>query len=166
MNRESVIIKTLDIKTPAQASLFQIRIPREVEHIIGVEMGLNWISAYPSMEGGGGPQWRLPMLVKSNLVVGELKLQSFEKANVFYSGELAIPRNLDYGDFTYKWFTPRPYTHQLEAHEEPVMVPGSTTLINGVFKDTLYSYGMMEYHYTVKIYVWTQSKEPSKLKAS
>ena len=162
MNRESVIIKTLDIKTPAQVCLFQIKIPREVENIIGVEMGLSWTSGYFSPGGGGGAQWRLPMTVKSNIVVGELKLQSFEKANVFYSGELSIGRNLDFADFTYKWFTPRPYTHQQEAQEEPVKVPGSTTLINGVFKDTLYTYGLFEYNYTVKIYIWTECKEPAK----
>ena len=166
MNRESVIIKTLEIKNPTQVCMFQIRIPREVENIVGVEMGMNWTRSYPSQNDDTDRDWKLPLTMNTTAVVGELKLQSFEKSNMFYSGELALDRSMDFGDFTYNWFKPYPYTHQFSAFEDSIAVPGTTTLINGVFKDTLYIYGLLEYQYTVKIYIWLQSKETEELLVS
>lgn len=158
MNRESVIIQTLDITSPAQVKFFQIKVPREVDHIVGIELGMNWTAEYP-LPGNGGNDWHLPLTMRSNLVAGDLKLQSYEQANIFYAGELCLNRNMDYGDFTSQWLVPRPYTHQLESFEEEIRVPGRTTLIQGVYRDTLHTYGLAGYKYTAKIYVWTQSKE-------
>lgn len=162
MNRESVIIKTVTITAPAQIKLFQIKIPREIDNIIGIELGLHWTQGFFPFGGGGGAGsvgWKLPMQIKASPVVGDIKLQSFEQPNIFYAGELALDRNIDYGDFSSRHLKPKVFTHQLEACEDEVKVSGSTTLIQGVFKDKLHIYGLTEYRYTAKIYVWTQTKE-------
>lgn len=158
MMRESVIITPLVIERPKQIRLFQLKIPREAQNIIGVELGVNFQNGAPvppvPPEG-----WVLPMTFSRNLCIGELKLQSYEKANIFYTGELTMNNNMDQADFTSRWFTPKVYTHQTESHESDVSVSGATTIIQGVYRDRYSeSYGDA-FKYTVYLYVWIEAKE-------
>ncbi|MGZ4065028.1 MAG: hypothetical protein ACXVP0_18770 [Bacteroidia bacterium] len=159
MNNESVIITTLTIDKPQQTKLFQVRVSREVKNIIGVEMGLTWLAGtYPATLQSAGP-WTLPLGFTRNLCVGEVKLQSYEQSNIFYTGELLMNRNNDNADFSSRFFTPQAYTHQMRAHEDDVLVNGRTTLIQGVYRDKLFNSIEGNYRYTVKLYLWTEAKE-------
>jgi hypothetical protein len=161
VKRETAITTTFIIERPRQIKLFQVRIPREVENIIGVEMGLNWTEGFPAggFGGGHGMGWSLPLTLNRNISIGDLKLQSYEKANVFYSGELTLNQNVDNADFTSQFFQPQPYTHQAHAHEVDVKVSGSTTIIQGVFRDKLAdTLPEAVYKYKVTLCLWTAAK--------
>jgi hypothetical protein len=158
MKREGVIVTTFTIERQKQVKLFQIKIPREAQNIVGVEMGLKWISGVPAVPEIL-PLWNLPMTIKRNLNIGELKLQSYEKANIFYTGELVINQNGDTADFTSEYFSPKAYTHQGVSHEDEVQVNGNTTLIQGAFRDKLSEQQEGNYAYKVYVYLWVAVKE-------
>ena len=158
MKREGAIITTLTIDRPGQTKLFQVKIPREAKNIIGVELGFVWLTG--SHPGGSGiGEWALPFMQKRNVLVGEVKLQSYEKANIFYAGEIAINQNQDFADFTGRFFTPQVYTHQTHAHEEEVKVSGETTIIQGAYRDKLSSTVAGPYSYRVNLCLWMEAKE-------
>jgi hypothetical protein len=146
-----------------QVKLFQVKIPREAKNIIGVEMGFRWMSGVmpsPVPVTGFPPALvgSMPVIIRRNQIVGELKLQSYEKANVFYTGELAIDQNSDNCDITSEKFIPRVYTHQLESQEDQVIVNGNATLIRGAFRDKLLN-AAGSFQYKVFIYLWVEAKE-------
>lgn len=170
MKGEGVIITSFVIERSNQIKLFQVRIPREAKNIIGVEMSMRWIAGTvppPSSVPGpppGPPSWPpptpiggTPFIIRRNQLVGELKLQSYEKANIFYTGELVIDQNIDNRDFTASKFAPKVYTHQQVMNEDPVMVNGNTTLIQGVFRNKFPIVGAFQYR--VFVYVWASVKE-------
>lgn len=157
MMRESVIVTPILIEQPNQMKLFQVKIPREAENIVGVEMGLLWLEGPPPVVPPPSV-WTLPMTVSRNLLLGELKLQSYEKSNMFFSGELVINRNLDFADYSSRFFSPKAYTHQLHQYEVPVKVNGNTTIIQGVFRDMLHESQAGSYKYIVKVYTWIEAK--------
>jgi len=158
MKREGVIITTFLIERPKQVKLFQVKIPREAENIVGVEMGLLWLEGPPPLLPPPH-DWALPMSVSRNLLLGELKLQSYERANMFFIGELSINNTLDFADFTSQFFSPKAYTHQYSQHEDQVRVSGETTILQGVFRDKLSEHQPGAYKYVVKVYTWVAAKE-------
>lgn len=174
MKRESVIIESFVIDKPKQVKIFEVRIPREVENIIGVELGFNLLegniadgSSSSSTTGGsdtpregkGREGFVLPMKLSRNHSVGELRLQSYSKANLFYAGELAIDRNLDYADFTSQFFSPKAYTHQANSFETEVKLTAKHRLVRGIYRDNLADSITGSYKYRVKLYLWTTKNE-------
>ena len=162
MKRESAIITNFLIERPKQIKLFQLKIPREAENIIGIEMGLTWLNGIlpaivPPLE------WTLPMTMNRNIVLGEVKLQSYEKANVFYTQELVLNQNLAPADFTSKYFVPKAYTHQNQSNEDQVQVSGTTTILQGVYKDALAEQIVGSYRYIVRVYVWHDRKTETQI---
>jgi len=157
MKRESVIVTNFLIDRPKQIKLFQMKIPREAENIIGIEMGLTWITGIPPVIAPP-LEWALPMDIKRNLVLGELKFQSYEKANMFYTQELVINQNTDTADFTSKFFPPKAYTHQYQLNEEPIKVNGNTTILQGVYRDNFSDQFAGAYSYIIRVYVWLEAK--------
>lgn len=158
MKREGVILTTLLIDRPGQTKLFQVKIPREVKNIIGVELGFVWLGGSRSAAHGHRDDTQ-PFMQKRNVLIGDIKLQSYEKANIFYAGELMLNRNNDLFDFTSNFFHPQPYTHQTHAHEDKIKVSGETTLIQGAYRDKLNETLSEPYSYTVNLYLWAEAKE-------
>lgn len=156
MNREGVIITSFLIEKPRQVKLFQVKIPREAENIVGIETGIVWKNGIPADDPA--PGWTLPLSVARNIVLGEVKFQSYEKANVFYTKEICANKNTDYGDFTSQFFKPTNHTHQYQQIEDPIKVSGSTTILQGVYRDSLADTVPTSYKYLVKVYVWIEAK--------
>lgn len=158
MKRETVITSKFNITRPKQTVLFELRIPRAVKNIIGVEMGYKWISGtYPTVSTPNN--FLATIIPQRDFVFGELSLQSYEGANFFYSGELAQNNNTHNGDFTRAFFTPERYSHQAKSYEDVVVVNGKTTLVRGAYKDLLADLLETPYSYTVQVYVWTEAKD-------
>lgn len=157
MKSESVIVTNFLIERPKQIKLFQMKIPREADNIIGIEVGLTWLTGIPVV---APPllDWSLPMTIKRNIVLGEVKFQSYEKANMFYTQELVMNQNNDFADFTSKFFTPKVYTHSYQLNEEPIKVNGNTTILQGVYRDKLADSYAGAFSYVVRVYVWYESK--------
>lgn len=169
MKREGVIVSTFAIERPKQVKLFQVRIPREANEVIGVEIGLRWLAGnlpvpvIPPRDSGAPPDvpapWQLPMMQLRNFDLGEVKLQSYEKANIFYSGDVIINKNHEAGDFTNAGFAPKEYTHQYQSQEVEVSVRAETTLVQGIYRDKANEFITGSYRYQVSVYVWVASKE-------
>lgn len=171
MIKESVIIKTFLVERPRQTKIFEVRLPRGAENIIGVELGFSLIEG-ASMESrigrlddpGRAAIGRSPIVfgLRRNLCVGELRLQNFSKANLFYAGELSLDRNSDIGDFTASYFPAKVFTHQAHALETEVKLTAKNRLIRGIYRDGLFENVGETYKYRVKVYLWTTKKEEEK----
>lgn len=179
MKRESVIIESFVIDKPKQVKIIEVRIPREVEKIIGVELGFNLLrgdskpaspvisgltsfaavgdTRSPDASGIGEARGITPF--KRSICIGEIRLQSFSKANLFYAGELVMDRNLDYGDFTAQFFPPQVYTHGAPSFETDVKLTAKHRLIRGVYRDQLVDSFGASVKYRVNLYLWTSKLE-------
>jgi len=169
VKREGVIVSTFTVQRPKQVRLFQVKIPREAHEVIGIELGARWLSGnLPNFEAapidGATPPdvplpWQLPFKQLRNFDLGEVKLQSYEKANIFFSGDLILNRNLDTGDYTNAGFAPKEYTHQYHLQEVEVSVRAETTLVQGIYRDKTSEFISGAFSYQVNVYVWVASKE-------
>lgn len=150
---EQVILNRLVINRPKQVRMFQVRLPRQTRELIGVETGLRWISGVPVVAPSELLPWKLPMLIKANTHIGELRLQSPDQGNIFYSQEIVLNNNNDYADFTSQYFTPQNY-NQLKAEEDPVRIGGKATVLFGCYKDQLADSIPTPFEYAVTVYTW------------
>lgn len=163
MKRERLVIETFVIDKPKQVKIFEVRIPREVQHIIGVELGFNLtegtIHEDPAGGSGSGSAWEIPLRIKRNICVGELRLQSFSKANLFYAGEIKLDKNIDNGNFASEFFPPKEYTHQAQSGEVKIKLTSKNRLIRTIYRDKLNETMTGEYKYLVRLYLWVLKKE-------
>ena len=155
MNKEVVILKSLLIDKPGQVSVFDIKIPRQAQSIIGVELGMKWqlgvLPRHPLFDPIDGF-----LKIYPNVLVGELKLQSYERASIFYAQEIRLDQNFIYSDFSSKEFSPQPFTHNTQTHEDPINIDGNITLAQGIYKDQLQL--AMPYRYLITVYIWIENK--------
>lgn len=179
MMQEQVVITPITITKAGQIKHFQIKLPKTAKRIIGVEIGgrlltnskVNGIAPIASAEIAVRatevmveatpviaelmPIVERPTAFKRNTLIGELKLQSCEEANIFYAGHLQTDNNLGYGDFSQNRFWKiNPFTHQAMAFEETVIVDADSTIIQGVYKDHIGKQRKQDVNYLVNVYVW------------
>lgn len=156
MPKETVISTNLYIESNDQVCHFQLKVPRGVGRIIGVETGILFQSGEiprpPVL-----PFWKLPLTYTRKFVLGDLKLQTLESANIFYCKEVCLDPNINHGDFTSQFFDPKAYTHQKQSHEDLINLDGHVTILQGLYKNTLSL--PTPYAYTVNVYVWLEAEE-------
>ncbi len=153
MMREKVVITTFVINKAGQVKHFQIKLPKTAKLIIGVELGSRLITNTKNLTAPRPTESQTAF--KRNTLFGELKLQSCENANVFYSGQLQSDNNMGYGDFSENQFWKvKPFTHQAMTFEETVIVNAGSTIIQGVFKDRIGEQYQTDVNYIVKVYLW------------
>lgn len=175
MIQESCIIKTIRVTKRGQIIHFQVKLPETAKRIIGIELGGFQLNESDHDIGheiyGGGikePKGREVhaeasghslMPFKRNKLIGELRLQSCEEANIFYTGHIQADSNLGYLDFTKGFFTPNFYTHQTKALEERVVVDAETTTVLGIYVDRTETKGIKIaiVNYQINLYIWYQS---------
>jgi|LakMenE01Jun11ns_1017448.scaffolds.fasta_scaffold9931420_3 hypothetical protein len=150
MMQEQVCITPLAINKAGQVKHFQIRLPKTAKKVIGVEIGWRFLNGSKLV-----PNINSDALFKRNQLVGELKLQSCEEANVFYAGELRLDRNMAYGDYTKntQWI-PEVFTHQMQSFEDVVITNADSTVINGMYKDNIGLQNQQSVSYLLKVYLW------------
>lgn len=155
MNKRIVIVKSIVIDKPNQLKIFDIKIPRQAESVVGFEVSYKWqlgsLTILPTLNINENLMTYYP-----SIALGELKVQSYDKATIFYSEELKVAQNFKQADFTQKGFKPKPYTHQRLTLEEPIYLDGTSTLIQAMYKNTFLS--NIPYRYQVNVYVWLQNK--------
>jgi hypothetical protein len=155
MIKERVIVRQIPITKSGQITMFDIKVPREVTKIIGIETGLRWISgAIPADVLFTSPIDTLRF--HRTITLGDLTLKSLDNAHLFYSEELKLHRHYSFGDFTAVHFTPKPYTHQSLLTEDTISIDGAITIAQGMYKDTFQSAD--PFAYTVIVYVWLENK--------
>jgi len=190
--KERVIIKQVPVTKRGEIQYFQIRLPRDAQHIIGIETGIcrtgKGFSEYvhsrayaaalasavatpaikvpvpvPAPRGG---RFQSALFLRRDILIGELKLQSLEKANVFFSDDVyESDQNIGFADFSaVGLLTPAPWTHEFKRFEEKVVVNGVTTLIGGYFKDRIGERFKTNLSYSVNVYVWYEINEEKETK--
>jgi hypothetical protein len=183
MMKEGVIITKITIKRQGERKHFQIKLPNDAKFIIGIEYGGRLISksdtikfaaapkAAPTIEpvvnetgqtavDAGKVEERPRGLFKRNQLVGELKLQSSEESNWFYSTDVFVAdANLSYGDFSNAGFNVNDYTHGNKRTEEIVKVDAESTIIQGWYLDSIGKSQKADINYEVTIYVWINGEE-------
>ena len=183
MIREHVVITPVNITNAGQVKHFQVKLPKNAKRIIGVELGgrllqrtdraeISDMMVAPSVshpeassastsEGSAG-ETAAAGLFKRNKLIGEVKLQSCEEANIFYAGHLQTDENIAMGDFTQNHFwKPAAYSHQAQSFEERVVVDGNSTVIQGIYRDRIGEQSKVNYSYLVNVYVWIEIEEPN-----
>lgn len=153
MMREKAIIKAIPVTKVGQITNFQIPIPRNAKRIIAVELGGFRFPRAIVMGGKIGLR---------NWLFGEVRLQSCEQANIFYSGYWSTNAYSGIDEWSERHIMElQPFTHQDKQLEDPVVVDANTTIIHGVFRDS--SPAAYEAPtYTVTICVWVEIEERRK----
>ncbi len=145
-----VIITPLKIIKAGQVKHFQIKLPQTAKKIVGVELGGHFISELITT-----PTASEFTRFKANTLIGDLKLQSCERANIFYAGQLQVDNNLDFADFTKSAFIKiKPFTHQSKQFEDTISVDANSTIIQGIYKDAIGKQTGTDLSYLLKIYLW------------
>jgi len=151
---EQVIITRLTIDRPKQVRMFQVKLPRQTETVIGVETGLRWLNGVPVEPPHEILPWKLPTDIQRNTYIGDLKLQSTEPGNIFFAADIVLNNNNAYADFTSEYLVPKNYTNQLKTEEDKVMIGGKSTVLFGCYKDNLADIVTTPFKYFVTVYVW------------
>ncbi len=157
--RKQFVVTSFIIDKKKQVKIFQMRLPRETKSVIGIGTGFQRIEGIPDRPIPPTLQWKLPMQMDRNFVFGEVCLQSCEKANICYTAELIQDQNLDFADFSTRWWKPKDYTHQYNVNIDEVIVKGETTILEGIYKDKLSEQQPDDYKYKVNIYVLVETKD-------
>jgi hypothetical protein len=166
MFKERVIITKLSITKVGQIVHFQVKIPRDAIRIIGVE--LSGCYSNPPMERQAAfaklalaTEARMSrsfsiLQFTSSPFVGDVRLQSCEDTNVFYSDDVYLADyNLGYGDFSATALFPATSeTHGYKRYEYVVNTNGETTILKGIYRDRQTANSNPQYTYTVNVYVW------------
>ena len=183
MIREQVVITPVNITKAGQVRHFQVKLPKNAKRIIGIELGgrllthgevaiirepIKYSPVVGGIEGsvgssgsGSSGEIRPSGLFKRNTLIGEVKLQSCEEANIFYAGHLQTDENIAMGDFSQsRTWLPSAFTHQAQSFEERVVVDGESTMIQGMYRDRLGEQNKINYNYLVNVYVWIEIEEP------
>ena len=156
MRREKVVVSTVTISNAGEIRFFQIKLPKTALRIIGIELGLR-VNKKPGHEP---PRIETPF-VRSRTIC-EVKLQSCEGANVFFSSYIQSNPNIGYLDFTDNVWNVKPFSHQTQLLEEPVTVDANTTILHGILRDRLIvdpEETETAINYTVNIYVWLEMRK-------
>lgn len=178
MIREQVVITPINITKAGQVKHFQVKLPKNAKRIIGIELGGRLLAnnkiAIPSDSSGYEAvlevkasavieaSERRTGFFKRNKLIGEVKLQSCEEANIFYAGDLQSDENIAMGDFSQsRFWMSSVFSHQAQSFEERVIVDGESTMIQGIYRDRLGEQSKISYNYLVNVYVWIEIEEPT-----
>lgn len=167
MIREQAIITMVKITKAAQVKNFQVKLPKNSKRIIGIETGVRF-KVIPIVDGADGgttipPAGHLNSLItfNRNMLIGELKLQSCEEANIFFATHVQSDKNIGAGDFSQNGnWKAELFSHQTKSNEDIVIVDGDSTILQGIFKDRVGEQSNADHEYTVKVYVWIEIEEP------
>ncbi len=176
MMKEQVCVTPVIITKAGQVKHFQIKLPKTAKKVIGVEIGGRFlketkgkeaiavmaetslvnnvaIKEEVTLQANASEVRHTPF--KRNILIGELKLQSCEEANIFYAGELRIDNNIGYGDFSkQRNWQPQVFTHQMQTFEDVVITNADSTILLGMFKDNIGLQSRTDFNYQVNVYVW------------
>jgi hypothetical protein len=161
MKRARVIITEINITKQGQVNHFQIKLPKNATRIIAIESDfrVDTIRTLPLPS----PSTQTPFLIWNrvkNPVLGRLKLQSLQQANIFFEEWIKLVwLNGGIDDMSFGLFPVSPYSLNKHTIPKKVNVPNTTTIINGLYTDTIGLYLKQHLTYTIKVLVWVETTE-------
>jgi len=167
MREEQVIAEVISISKQGEIKNFLVKVPMNANEIIGIETGVRLkgktgdvIIVPPPADKGDAPVAfpfvAAPPVSFENSVVGELKLQSSEKPNVFY-GTLVRDAfaEIDFSNpFAVSFFPEKDWTHGYKKEMEKITIDANTTVISGFYKDFLGESLKRDTAYEIFLAVW------------
>lgn len=187
MKRARLIIKEVQVARQGEIKNFQIKLPKDVKRIIAIETDVRLDSeraasetdgvkpsietkpdleykpteGSPTAEGRISPPY-LSWTLEKNPVMGKLKLKSMERTNIFYEEWLHfILFNGGIPDMSMGMFPRSPISLNKNRKAKKVDVPVETTIVNGIYHDTIGTFLKKDITYTVKVFVWVETEEES-----
>ncbi len=153
-----LIVTSLNIDTARQVKLFQVKLPRGTEKVVAVQASVRWIDG-AELTGApvNPPVAPIPLTVLRNELIGELRLQSCDRSNVFYASELKVNNNLPFGDFSSQQFKPQVYTHPGHKLETLASISGANPVIHGIYRDKISNDPRRPCIYAVNVYTWVKA---------
>ena len=181
MNRQRIIVTEVKITKAGQLKNFQIKMPKNAIAIVGVATDLRVDGklregvfdiltpvvfpakdiltiklAEASIKGGNSIEWD----IRQNPLAGKIKLQSLEKANIFYSDQVwAVQFNDGIGAVTDDLYAVDAFAVLQKKEPRKVNVPANTTIINGLYKDLAGASIKRDIAYTIKVLLWVETDE-------
>lgn len=186
MKRARVIINEVKVTKQGEIKNFQIKLPKNVQRVIAIETDVRLeskaegfstgeISPTPKIEtppvresSGTDADGRrsapfLSWTLQKNPVTGKLKLKSMERTYIFYEEWLHfILFNGGIPDMTIGMFARSPVSLNKNRVPKKVDVPVTTTIVNGIYEDTLGKFLGRDITYTIKVFVWVETEEENK----
>jgi hypothetical protein len=186
MKRARVIIKEVKVTKQGEIKNFQIKLPKNVQRIIAIETDVrvdSKVEGFPTGEVRPTPKIETPPVrdssgadsdgrriapflswtLQKNPVTGKLKLKSMERTYIFYEEWLHfILFNGGIPDMTMGMFARSPISLNKNRVPKKVDVPATTTVVNGIYEDTLGKFLGQDITYTIKVFVWVETEEENK----
>lgn len=156
--RHRMITHSFTISKADQIQHFQIRLPRNTKRVVAIDYDVVVTSTLDGETTDATNTIDFKWNGKRNPVLGRLKLQSLEKANVFYSEWLKLLEwNINISD---KGIFPiTPYSLLQKVVPKKVEVPPNTTVLNGFYEDVFIKELNKNFAYEVKVCVWIETIE-------
>lgn len=96
---------------------------------------------------------------RSNPVFGKLKLQSMERANIFFEEWLHFLFYNGGIDDRGSLFPVSPYSLNKNYNPKKVYAPLETTIVKGLYQDSIGERVKRDMSYTIKVFVWVETEE-------
>lgn len=152
--QEKVIIQKLEISRKSQLCMFQLKVPSDAKKIIGFESTVTGAVMEDVPVFGGLPLGLF--LFQRSAVIGEIRIQSLEKPNLFYTDDVYFnDLNNGFGDFTQRgeWLSSM-WTKGLKKEESPIRIDGCSAILQGNYTDIIGRLSGTDLIYTVNLYLW------------
>ncbi len=184
MKRARLIIKEVQVTRQGEIKNFQIKLPKNVRQIVAIETDVRLdhvgegatgdirpapkLEAAPAIAGkesavgsdGGRGLPYLSWTQQQNPVMGKLKLKSMERTYIFYEEWLHfILFNGGVPDMSMGMLERSPISLNKNRTPKKVDVPVETTIVNGIYADTIGKFLKKDIAYTVKVFVWVETEE-------
>lgn len=168
---ERVTAHIINITRRGEWNYFQVRLPKDARKIIGIETGLKLIDEIPDEYYGA---YEARFRIRRNELIGDIKLQSLDDANIFYAKEIwADDRNANADSVVINDYSPPaerriaflkvdppdlwqpdfPWMHSSKLEEDGVLLCHNP-IITGVYKDAVGKKYETDFSYKVLLYIW------------
>jgi hypothetical protein len=173
MNRARVIVKEISIQKKGEVHFFQIRLPKNVIRIRGIEYDAFMLSALPvapvephdpvNPDGTVSEPQRTTFLKWTsyiNPILGKLKLQNLDRSNIFFDHWIAFQHYASgMPDMSFGLFQKNPYTLNQNPIPKNINLQCSNHLVNGMYEDNIGLRQNADLSYKVKVFVWIETAE-------
>lgn len=163
MMYEQAIVITRKISTAGQHDYFQVVLPKDVTHLIGIEYGFSLLPEPRPRETDDDPRlMAVPVSneafeVKWNYYLGNLTLMVPGCENVFFQEDVYMDKNFKLGEIVAPVIWPvTAMNFAAKHHEYTFRVAKSSQLLEGIYRDAYRNDPGNFFPYILRIYLWTE----------
>jgi hypothetical protein len=164
---ETLTAYSIRITKKGEWKYFQVRLPKDATKIIGIETGFIIKDELPKDVPEGNSE---RFGIQRNRLMGELKLQSLDTANIFFAKDIVEEdRNMNNDRIKITaltnerkivtapppiiWEPSFPWTHGYKLEEDGLLMLHNP-VIAGIYKDVIGKHYGYDINYKVMLYIW------------